>query len=257
MRTPILAGNWKMNKTVGEATDLVNGLLAVALRASAVELVVGPSYTALPAVANALRGSSIGVAAQNVHWEASGAFTGEVSVEMLTDIGCSHVIIGHSERRQYFGETNEAANKKLLAAHAGGLLPIYCVGETLAEREGGIMEDVVGAQVREGLAGLTVEQASMTVIAYEPVWAIGTGRTATPDQAQEAHAFIRGVITEVCGEGVAAAVRIQYGGSANPGNIAELISQPDIDGGLIGGASLKAESFGEMADVVHGVSTAS
>lgn len=257
MRTPILAGNWKMNKTVGEATDLVNGLVAVAERASAVELVVGPPYTALSAVADALKASSIGVAAQNLHWEASGAYTGEVSAEMLTDVGCSHVIIGHSERRQYFGETNETANKKLLAAHVGGLLPIYCVGETLDEREGDIMEDVVGAQVREGLDGLSVEQASVTVIAYEPVWAIGTGRTASPDQAQEAHAFIRGVVAELCGEGVAAAVRIQYGGSANPGNIAELISQPDIDGGLIGGASLKADSFGEMTEIVHGVSTAS
>ncbi|MAF12575.1 triose-phosphate isomerase [Candidatus Poribacteria bacterium] len=256
MRTPILAGNWKMNRTVGEATELVTGLLDVSKRASGVELVVGPPSTALSAVADALRGSSIGVAAQNMHWEASGAFTGEVSAEMLVDVGCKYVIIAHSERRQYFGETNETANKKLHAAFGGGLLPIYCVGETLDEREGDVMEDVVGTQVRDGLAGLTAEQAAQTVVAYEPVWAIGTGRTASRDQAQDAHAFIRGVLADLCGEGVAASVRIQYGGSANPGNIAELMSAPDIDGGLIGGASLKAESFAEMADIVQGVSAA-
>jgi triosephosphate isomerase (TIM) len=257
MRTPILAGNWKMNKTVGEATALVAELAAAAEQSTAVDLVVGPPFTALAGVAAALSGSRIGVAAQNMHWEASGAYTGEVSAEMLAEVGCDYVIIGHSERRQYFGETNETANKKLHAAVAGGLLPIYCIGETLDEREGGVMEDVVGTQVREGLAGLTEEQVAGAVLAYEPVWAIGTGRTATPGQAQEAHAFIRGVVREVCGESVAASVRIQYGGSANPANIAELISQPDIDGGLIGGASLKADSFAEMADTVHGVVTAS
>ncbi len=257
MRTPILAGNWKMNKTVGEATDLVAELAATAERSTAVDLVVGPPFTALAGVAEALRDSRIGVAAQNMHWEASGAYTGEVSAEMLADVGCDYVIIGHSERRQYFGETNESANKKLHAVHEGGLLPIYCIGETLDERENGVMEDVVGAQVREGLAGLTAEQAAATVLAYEPVWAIGTGRTATPAQAQEAHAFIRRVVVDACDESVAASVRIQYGGSANPANIAELISQPDIDGGLIGGASLKADSFAEMADIVHGVMTAS
>ncbi len=257
MRTPILAGNWRMNKTVGEATQLVAELAAAAERSTAVDLVVGPPFTALAGVADALAGSRIGVAAQNMHWEASGAYTGELSAEMLTDVGCDYVIIGHSERRQYFGEINDSANKKLLAAHEGGLLPIYCIGETLDEREGGVMEAVVGAQVREGIDGLTEKQARATVLAYEPVWAIGTGRTATPAQAQEAHAFIRGVVRDVCGESVAASVRIQYGGSANPGNIAELISQPDIDGGLIGGASLKADSFAEMADTVHGVIAAS
>ena len=256
-RKPFIAGNWKMNLDADESELLLEGIAAGIGDVEGVEVLVAPPFTALSRVYESIGDAKIFLGAQNMHWEASGAYTGEVSAEMLADVGCDYVIIGHSERRQYFGETNESANKKLHAVHEGGLLPIYCIGETLDERENGVMEDVVGAQVREGLAGLTAEQAAATVLAYEPVWAIGTGRTATPAQAQEAHAFIRRVVVDACDESVAASVRIQYGGSANPANIAELISQPDIDGGLIGGASLKADSFAEMADIVHGVMTAS
>ena len=185
----------------------------------------------------------IGVAAQNMHWEASGAYTGEVSAEMLAEVGCDYVIIGHSERRQYFGETNETANKKLHAAVAGGLLPIYCIGETLDEREGGVMEDVVGTQVREGLAGLTEEQVAGAVLAYEPVWAIGTGRTATPDQVQDMHGHIRSLLQDIFNEAIGSGIDILYGGSVKPGNAAELFQRPNVDGGLIGGAALNAEDF--------------
>jgi triosephosphate isomerase len=197
-------------------------------------------------VAKAIKGSSIKLSAQDMYWEAEGAFTGEVSPLMLKDVGCEYVIIGHSERRTYFSETNETVNKKVKAAHAHSLKPIVCVGERLEERESGITKDVVRDHVVNGLAGITEEQMLSTVIAYEPVWAIGTGKTATPEQAQEVHGFIRGLLAEIYSSDVAEAVRIQYGGSVKPNNIAELMAQPDIDGGLIGGASLDADSFAQI-----------
>ena len=243
MRTPIMAGNWKMNKTVGEALALVEALKPAVAEIENVEVVVAPTFTALAPVGEALRGTNIALAAQDMHWEESGAFTGEISGPMLKDVGCAYVILAHSERRQYFGETNETANRKLHAAHAHGLSPIYCVGETLEQREMGITEDLISIQVKEGLVGLTKEQLFRTVIAYEPVWAIGTGRTATPEQAQAVHAHIRGVLAGLYDAETADAVRIQYGGSVKPENVDDLIAQPDIDGGLIGGASLVADSF--------------
>ena len=243
MRRPIIAGNWKMNKTIGEAVELVKALKAKVADVADVEIVVAPTFTALSAVADVIKGSNIKLSAQDMHWEKNGAFTGEISPLMLKDVGCQYVIIGHSERRMYFGETNETVNKKVKAAHEYSLKPIMCVGEKLEEREAGIMKDVVKDHVVNGLAGLTEEQALATVIAYEPVWAIGTGKTATPEQAQEVHQFIRELLADMYSPAVADAVLIQYGGSAKPDNIAQLMSQPDIDGGLIGGASLDAESF--------------
>lgn len=244
MRKKIVAGNWKMNKTPAETTALIASIRKAANEGNgAVEVVVCPPFTNLAAAAEALKGSAIGLGAQNMHWEASGAYTGEVSAAMLKDLGVKYVIIGHSERRQYFAETDETVNKKTKAALAAGLIPIVCVGETLEEREAGRMEEVVVKQVTEGLAGIT-EEMEKIVIAYEPVWAIGTGKTATSEQAQEVHALIRKTLPKVCGcSECAAKVRIQYGGSMKPQNAAELMGQPDIDGGLIGGAALEAESF--------------
>ncbi|MBM3213784.1 triose-phosphate isomerase [Candidatus Poribacteria bacterium] len=246
MRTPIVAGNWKMNKTTAEAVALVSAIREVADASNHVETVVAPTFTSLAVAGEALKGSSARLAGQNMHWETSGAFTGEVSPAMLLDVGCSDVIIAHSERRQFFGETNESANRKLRAAHAAGLRPIYCVGETLDQRQGGVTESLIRAQVVEGLAGISAEQMRGSVIAYEPVWAIGTGVTATPQQAQDVHRLIRAILAELYGQSVADAVRIQYGGSVKPDNIGELLAQPDIDGALVGGASLQAESFCSM-----------
>jgi triosephosphate isomerase len=243
MRRPVIAGNWKMNKTIGEAVELVKALKAKVADVTDVEVIVAPTFTALSAVADIIKGSNIKLSAQDMHWEKNGAFTGEISPLMLKDVGCQYVIIGHSERRMYFGETNETVNKKVKAAHEYSLKPIMCVGEKLEEREAGIMKDVVKDHVVNGLASLTEGQALATVIAYEPVWAIGTGKTATPEQAQEVHQFIRELLADMYSPAVADAVLIQYGGSAKPDNIAQLMSQPDIDGGLIGGASLDAESF--------------
>lgn len=246
MRKPIIAGNWKMNKTIGEARELVTALKGKVADATDVEIVVAPPFTALSPVAEVIKGSNIRLAAQDMYWEEEGAFTGEVSPLMLKDVGCQYVIIGHSERRTYFSETNETVNKKVKSAHAHSLNPIVCVGERLEERESGVTEDVVKDHVINGLAGLTEEQMLNTVIAYEPVWAIGTGKTATPEQAQEVHRFIRELLTETYSSTVAEAVRIQYGGSVKPNNVAQLMAQPDIDGGLIGGASLDADSFTQI-----------
>jgi triosephosphate isomerase len=241
-RRKFVCGNWKMHKTVAEAVALVKELTeGLGGVAGKVQVAVAPPYTALQAVARSDRGP-IEVAAQNVHWEAQGAFTGEVSAPMLADVGCVHCIVGHSERRQLFGETDEAVRKKTGALLAAGIRPIVCVGETLAERESGRTLDVVARQVRAALAGLAA-QASAITIAYEPVWAIGTGKTATSAQAQEVHAAIRSVLRELCGSSAAEAVRILYGGSVKPENAAELMSQPDVDGALVGGASLKAKDF--------------
>jgi triosephosphate isomerase len=243
MRIPIIAGNWKMNTVVEDAKALVQDLTTRVKDVNNVEIVVCPPFTSLAVVAGVTKGSNIGLGAQNLYWEKSGAFTGEVSGPMLKVIGCSYVIIGHSERRTYFHETDETVNKKIFAALAEGLKPIVCVGETLEERENGKTFDVVKRQVTNGLAKLSAEQMKAVVIAYEPVWAIGTGKTATPEQAQEVHAFIRKLLTEMFGETTAEETRIQYGGSVNPGNATALMSQADIDGALVGGASLKADSF--------------
>ncbi len=242
-RRPIMAGNWKMNLLVAEAETLVSELKAGLDGTEEVDVVVAPTYVSLYPVAQILHGSSIGLAAQNLHWEASGAYTGELSAAMLLDVGCTYVIIGHSERRQYFGETDETVNKRLKAALAAGLIPIVCVGEVLEERKSGRTWDVVGGQIRNGLGGVSRDDAAKLILAYEPVWAIGTGEVATPDQAQEVHAQIRGLVAELYDQGIADGLRIQYGGSVKPDNVKGLMDQPDVDGALVGGASLKSESF--------------
>ena len=243
MRTKIIAGNWKMNKTPAEAAALIAAIRdELGSDACPVEVVVCPPLVDLAAAAEALRGSRIGLGAQNMHHEASGAFTGEVSASMLVESGVKYVILGHSERRALFGETDAVVNAKVKAALAAGLVPIVCVGETLEEREADRTGDVVTAQVRGSLGGLGGDLARC-VVAYEPVWAIGTGRTATPGQAQEVHALIRRVLAQIADGKTANTIRIQYGGSMKPDNAAELMAEPDIDGGLIGGASLKAGSF--------------
>ena len=232
-----------MFTVVEEAKALVQALKDLVKDVTNVEIVVCPPFISLHAVKDVLAGSRIELGAQNVYWEKSGAFTGEVSAPMLKSVGCAYVIIGHSERRTYFAETDETVNKRIFAALAEGLKPIVCVGETLEERESGKTFEVIKRQIEGGLANLSVEQMASVVIAYEPVWAIGTGRTATPAQAQEVHAFIRKLLNDIFGQTTAEATRIQYGGSVKPDNAAELMSQPDIDGALVGGASLKADSF--------------
>jgi triosephosphate isomerase len=235
-----------MNKTVAEALAFVADVKTRLAGVTGVVPVVCPPFLAVQPVAQALRGSGIGVGAQDCFWETSGAFTGEVSPEMIQEAGATYVIIGHSERRQFFHETNDTVNKKVKKALAVGLTPIVCVGETLAEREAGVTEKVVDDHVTHGLAGVSADDMRRTIIAYEPVWAIGTGKTATPAQAQVVHAFIRARLAALWGAAVAAQVIIQYGGSVNPGNVNELMSQPDIDGALVGGAALKADSFEQL-----------
>jgi len=242
-RQKFVCGNWKMHKTVAETAALVRELRsALGDAAGKVQVAVAPPFTALAAAVEAARGSAIEIAAQDVHWEKQGAFTGEVSAPMLADVGCQHGIVGHSERRQLFGETDEAVRKKIGALLAAGVSPIVCVGETLAEREAGRTLEVVDRQVRQGLAGLSVDELGRLTIAYEPVWAIGTGKTATSAQAQEVHAAIRRILRDF-GAPVADQIRVQYGGSVKPENAAELMAQPDVDGALVGGASLKAADF--------------
>lgn len=243
MRKPIIAGNWKMYKTVHEAKALVSELAAEVKDISGVEVVVCPPFTALNAVIATAQGTNIAVGAQNMHWEDQGAYTGEVSPVMLKEMGCKYVILGHSERREYFAETDENVNKKAKAAFKHGLLPIVCVGEKLDHREQGITEQVVKTQVQGGLAGLEKDQVAQLVVAYEPVWAIGTGKTASDIDAQQVIGFIRSVIAQMYGQELAEQVRIQYGGSVKPDNIAGLMQQKDIDGALVGGASLDAKNF--------------
>ena len=235
-----------MNKTPADGVALTKELVAAAGKQADVEVVVCPPFTALDGVGKALEGSLLKLGAQNMHFEASGAFTGEVSAPMLRSLFATHVILGHSERRTYFGETDEIVNKKVLAALKNQLRPILCVGETLAEREAGATLKVVQTQTERALEGVSGEMAASLVIAYEPVWAIGTGKVATTEQAQEVHAFIRGLLVKLFGAGVADKVRILYGGSMKPSNAPELLAQKDIDGGLIGGASLEARSFVEL-----------
>ncbi len=242
-RRPIMAGNWKMHMLVAEAESLVKALLAGLDGSEEVDVAVAPPFTSLYPVGKLLRGTPVGLAAQNLHWEPSGAYTGEVAARMLVDVGCKYVIIGHSERRQYFGETDETVNRRLKAALSEGLEPILCVGEVLEERKAGRTWEVVGRQTRQALTGVSRGEAERLIIAYEPVWAIGTGETATPDQAQEVHGQIRGLIGEIYDDGIAQGLRIQYGGSVKPDNVRGLMEQPDVDGALVGGASLKAASF--------------
>jgi triosephosphate isomerase len=244
-RKKIIAGNWKMNKTPTEAVALVEELKPLVANANA-DVVVCPPFVCIPAVKAAVEGSNIEVGAQNMYFEEKGAYTGEVAPNMLVDLGVKYVIIGHSERRQYFAETDETVNKKVLTAFKHGLIPIVCVGESLEQREQGITNDLVRMQTKIALKGLTPEQAKQVVIAYEPIWAIGTGKTATAEQANEVNAVIRETVKELFGEEVSTYTRIQYGGSVNAGNAKELMNMPDIDGGLVGGASLKAEDFSKI-----------
>ncbi|MBS0210627.1 MAG: triose-phosphate isomerase [Planctomycetes bacterium] len=243
MRRPIIAGNWKMNTTLAEGVALAKAIAAEADKYPGVDLVVCPPSVYLSAVAAAVVGSRVAVGAQNMYHEASGAFTGEVSAAMLMDVGCKYVILGHSERRALLHETDSQINCKVLAALAAGLIPIVCVGESLAERESNQTAGVIQRQFEGSLAGLTPEQMARTVLAYEPVWAIGTGKVATKEQAQEVHAHLRKLIAGRYNGSIAAEVRIQYGGSVKPSNAAELLSQPDVDGALVGGASLKPADF--------------
>ena len=247
MRKKIIAGNWKMNKTPAEAEALVKEIIAK-VSGAVCDVVVCPTAVCLDRVVKASEGTNVGVGAQNVHFEEKGAFTGEIAADMLTEIGVKYVIIGHSERRQYFGETDETVNKRTLAAIKGGLTPIICVGETLTEREQGITEETVRRQTKIALLGVDAKDAAASVIAYEPVWAIGTGKTATSEQAEEVCAVIRDTVKNLYDEVTAESIRIQYGGSMNAQNAAELLSKPDIDGGLIGGASLKPDDFAVIVD---------
>jgi triosephosphate isomerase len=246
MRRPIIVGNWKMHKTTAEAVTLVKALKESIASIQDIDIGVAPPFTALMAVAEALRGSAIFVAAQNLNWEAQGAYTGEISAAMLTDVGCTRVIIGHSERRQYFAETDATVNRKLKAALNAELEPILCIGETLEQREGNATFGVLEQQLRQGLSDIAAEGMQRLVLAYEPIWAIGTGKTASPAQAQEVHAFIRGLLGDLYGKALADEVRIQYGGSVNAGNVQTLLTQPDVDGALVGGASLEASAFAQI-----------
>ena len=255
MRKIIIAGNWKLNKTSLEAIELVNALKRELVDINAVDIVVCPPFTALSDVKEVLLESNIVLGAQNVYWDDSGAFTGEVSAPMLKAIEVQYVIIGHSERRQFFGETNETVNKRIKAALKHKLIPIVCVGENLQEREANKTFDVIRNHVEGSLAGFSKDEIAGMVIAYEPVWAIGTGKTATSQQAQEVHHYIRGLLEKMAGRETAQAVRIQYGGSVKPENTAELMGQEDIDGALVGGASLKADSFAAIVKNSVGVAT--
>jgi triosephosphate isomerase (TIM) len=252
-RKKLIAGNWKMNKTSSDAVALVRDLVPVIGKQNDVDVVVCPPFTALESTGKVLEGSTVKLGAQNMHHEASGAFTGEISAPMLRSIFATYVILGHSERRTLFGETDEAINKKVVAALKNQLRPILCVGESLAEREAGSTLKIVQAQLERGLEGVSKEMAATIVIAYEPVWAIGTGKVATTEQAQEVHAFIRGLLTKLFTTSVAQKVRILYGGSMKPANAPELLAQKDIDGGLIGGASLEARSFVELVNAAVAV----
>lgn len=247
-RKTIIAGNWKMNKTASETKKFAEELKAILPKAKWCDVVVCVPAVNIPAAMKAFKDVRVSVGAQNVFYEKSGAYTGEVSADMLKDLGVKYVIIGHSERRQYFGETDFTVNKKVLAALEAGLHPIICVGESLEQRELGITMELIALQVKSALAGVPAEKVRKCVIAYEPIWAIGTGKTATADQAEEVCAAIRKVVGELYGEDAAKALTVQYGGSMNPKNAEELLSKPDVDGGLIGGASLKADQFAVIVD---------
>ncbi|NMB13148.1 MAG: triose-phosphate isomerase [Firmicutes bacterium] len=246
MRVPVIAGNWKMNKTPEEAAALCRALLTHLDVLDDREVVLCPPFTALATVSEAIRGTKVVLGAQNVFYEDSGAYTGEISPLMLQALGVKYVIIGHSERRQYFGETDEMVNRKVKAALQHDLKPIICVGETLAQREAGVTETLVKSQVDKAFHDIAADEAKQVVVAYEPIWAIGTGKTATSREANRVIGMIRGTLGEIYGDSVAQAIRIQYGGSVKPGNMAELMQEPEIDGALVGGASLDAESFARI-----------
>ena len=246
MRKPIVVGNWKMNKTIREAVDLVSELKPLVVDVPDVEIGVAPPFTALSSVRDTIGGTNIFLGGQDVFWEIGGAFTGEISPAMLRDAGCDFVIVGHSERRQHFRETDAEVNKKIKAGLGERLFLIVCVGESLDKREAGQASSVVGSQIRGCLTGLSPEDMGRLVIAYEPVWAIGTGKTATPQIAEEMHGHIRAIVADMFGGETAETIRIQYGGSVTPDNIEDLMTEPDIDGALVGGASLKAEAFSQI-----------
>ncbi len=245
-RKPLIAGNWKMFKTCAEAVETARQLMDLVADISDTEVMIAPPFTALTPVAEILKESRILLGAQNLHWEKEGAFTGEISPLMLVSAGCQYVIIGHSERRQYFGETDHSVNKKINAANNNGLIPVFCIGESEKERESGQTFSVLDKQVKKGLEAFFADNLKTLVIAYEPVWAIGTGKTATSDQAQEVHQFLRSLVGKLFGETLAKSIRILYGGSVKPGNISELMARQDIDGALVGGASLDAETFSKI-----------
>lgn len=243
MRNKVIAGNWKMNNDLNETVNLISGIKNLHEKSAKVDVIVSPPFTSLETAAELLKGSSIKLSAQNMSYEDSGAFTGEISGRMLKSVGCEYVILGHSERRTIFGESNEIINKKMKKALEVGLKPIFCIGETLEEREANITEEVIEKQIRQGLKDITESELSDLIVAYEPVWAIGTGKTASPEQAQQVHNFIRNLISGLFSSNFADNLIIQYGGSVKPDNAKELLGQPDIDGALVGGACLKAESF--------------
>jgi triosephosphate isomerase len=245
-RTPLIAGNWKMYKTIPEALETARRLVELSGDLPDVEVMIAPPFPALAAVSDAVEGSRISVGAQNLHWEKQGAFTGEISADMIVSAGCRHVIIGHSERRQLFGDDNNSVNLKIKAAITANLIPVFCIGETEAEREADQTFSVLDKQVENGLKDLVSEDLESLIVAYEPVWAIGTGKTATSQQAQEVHAFLRGQLEKHFGNAFSGSVRILYGGSVKPENISELMSMPDIDGALVGGASLDAETLSKI-----------
>ena len=245
-RRPLIAGNWKMYKTQGEAAETAKQLVRYIGTFTDIDMMIAPTFIALSAVFAAIKNSPVALGAQNLYWEDEGAYTGEISAPMLKSAGCQYCIIGHSERRQYFGETDETVNKKIKAAIKAGLQPVFCVGETGKERESGQTLSILDKQIKKGLEGLVSEQLDWLIIAYEPVWAIGTGKTATDDQAQEVHQFIRSLVKNNFDQALSDSIRILYGGSVKPDNIAGLMSMPDIDGALVGGASLDAESFSKI-----------
>ncbi len=250
MRKKIIAANWKMNQTVADAATYLDNFLIEVTDENSIDIVIVPPFTALAYVSERLsKVQNVKSGAQNMHWEKGGAFTGEISASMIRELFARYVVLGHSERRTLFGETDEIVNKKTKSAIAATLIPIVCIGETLAERDAGQVEKVLETQLKGSLAGLSAKEIEDVVLAYEPVWAIGTGRTATPAQAQEAHAFIRKVLAEISDHATSEKVRIQYGGSVKPGNTAELLGQPDIDGALVGGASLVARDFAEIVKI--------
>lgn len=246
LRRPLIAGNWKMYKTCSEAVETADRLKHLVKDVSEVDIMIAPSFTSLSLVSEVLSGSNVHLGAQNLSWHPEGAFTGEISPAMVASAGCDHVILGHSERRQSFNETDETVNKRIVAAIKQGLVPVFCVGETENERETDITFSVLDKQVTIGLQDIALEDLATLVIAYEPVWAIGTGKTATSEQAQEVHQFLRSLLEKAYGLAFAESIRIVYGGSVKPNNIAELMSMPDVDGGLVGGASLDAETFSKI-----------
>jgi triosephosphate isomerase (TIM) len=245
-RRPLIAGNWKMFKTVPEAVESATQLVNIVSGVTKTDIMIAPTYTALASVAQVIENSPVALGAQNLFWENDGAYTGEISAAMILSAGCSHAIIGHSERRQIFGETDESVNKRIKAAIASDLIPVFCIGETEKERESSQTFSVLDKQIKIGLKDFSSESLGSLVIAYEPVWAIGTGKTATKEQAQEAHCFIRSQMEQNFNKGLADSVRILYGGSVKPNNVTDLMAMPDVDGALVGGASLDAETFSQI-----------